>query len=91
MMTFRAITLAALLLALAGPVSESQAQSCLSARDPQARALVEQGQVAQFGDALARAGISSNDVAGVQLCGSGGGYFYRVQLRQGGTQNIPAS
>lgn len=91
MIKFRAITLAALLLALAGPLSEGQAQSCMSGRDPAARALVEQGQVAPLGDALARAGLSTGDVADAQLCGTGGGYFYRVQLRQGGTQDIPAS
>ena len=91
MKKYRDIMLAVLMLALVGPLSEAQAQSCMSSGNRQARALVEQGQVAQLGDALARAGISSSDVADVQLCGSGGGYYYRVQLRAGGTQNIPAS
>jgi hypothetical protein len=54
--------------------------------------MVVQGKVMPFPVAARRAGLRPGDVvAVVGLCRNGGGYVYRVKLRQGGTQSIPAN
>ena len=91
MSRFRTIVAALILVAMAGVSSEAVAQGgCMTAQDGQARQLVAQGQVVSVYTAVSRAGISRDDVATVVLCRSGAGYVYRVQLRDGGTRNIPA-
>ena len=82
------IAFAALLLALSGIAAESQAQ-CVS--DSEGHQLVAQGQAIPFPEAASRAGIPANQIVSVALCHAGGGYIYRVKLRQGGTKNIPAN
>jgi hypothetical protein len=84
---------AALLFLAASSLSSSTglAQGCMSGRDPQARALVEQGQVASLAVALNSANLDHNQVASAELCPGGGGYVYRVRLRSGDTRDVPAS
>jgi hypothetical protein len=62
---------------------------CVSGQE--GRALVAEGRVMPFPEAARRAGIADNDVVAVDLCRSGGGFVYRVRLRQGGETTIPAS
>jgi hypothetical protein len=89
----RILILAALFLAAAGPLSPSQAQSCVGRQE--ARQLIQQGQAVSLAVALQRAGISSDQLAGdPQLCQSGGGFAYRVQVVQDGqvsSVTIPAN
>ncbi len=85
------IVAALLFLAPAFLPSESLGQSCMSGGDPQARALVEQGQVVSLAVALNRASLDHNQVASAELCPGGGGYVYRVRLRSGDTRDVPAS
>jgi hypothetical protein len=81
-----------LLLAAAALPSVSAAQ-CVSGK--QARDLIQQGQVVTFPEALQRAGVSRDQVAGnPQLCQAGGGFVYRVRVYQDGQLsgvNIPAN
>jgi hypothetical protein len=88
----RTILLVAMLVAAAGMPSKSLAQ-CVSGQ--QARELISQGQVVTFPEALQRAGVSRDQVAGnPQLCQGGGGYVYRVRVYQDGQLsgvNIPAN
>jgi hypothetical protein len=81
-----------LLLAAAGTPSASLAQ-CVSGQ--QARELIAQGQVVTFPEALQRAGVSRDQVAGnPQLCQAGGGFVYKVRVYQDGQLsgvNIPAN
>jgi hypothetical protein len=89
MSTIRAIAGALFILA-AGSWSAAEAQ-CVSGRN--GRELVAQGEVMPFPEAARQAGISSDQVVGVQLCRSGGGYVYRVRVLRGGkvrSVNIPA-
>jgi hypothetical protein len=84
------IALVALLLATAAPVSPGMAQGgCVS--NSEGHQLVAQGQAITFPEAASRAGIEANQVVGVQLCQAGGGYVYRVRLRDGRQANIPAN
>ncbi len=78
-----------IILALTGLPAETLAQACVSQGEGQQ--MVAQGQVVPFPVAASRAGIASNEVVSVSLCRGGGGYIYRVKLRQGGTKNIPAN
>ncbi len=80
----------ALLIATALPWGGAAA-ACMSGQDARVMQLLEQNQVVPFPAAASRAGIPANQVAAVQLCEAGGGYVYRVKLRQGGTQEIPAN
>jgi hypothetical protein len=84
----RIIAVAAL-LAFSGLPGAAMAQGCVSGQE--ARQLLDQGQVIPFPEAAARAGLESNQVADAQLCQSGGGYVYRVRLRDGGQASIPAN
>jgi hypothetical protein len=81
-----------LLLAAAGLPSAGMAQ-CVSGKE--ARQLIQQGQVVTFPEALQRAGVARDQVAGnPQLCQGGGGYVYRVRVYQDGKlsgRNIPAN
>ncbi len=81
------------LLATAGAPSPGLAQSCVSGQE--ARQLLEQGQAVPFPEAIRRAGISPNQLAGdPQLCQSGGGFVYVVQVLQDGqvtSVSIPAN
>lgn len=87
------IAIVALFLATAGAPSPSLAQSCVSGQE--ARQLLEQGQAVPFPEAIRRAGISPNQLAGdPQLCQSGGGFVYVVQVLQDGqvtSVSIPAN
>ena len=87
------IAMTALFLATAGQPSPGSAQGCVSGG--QGQQLVAQGQVMPFPEAIRRAGISPNQLAGnPQLCQSGGGFVYRVQVLQDGYVNsvsIPAN
>jgi len=86
----RALASALLALSLCGSVSDGHAQGCLSRQE--GRQLIQQGQVATLPDAMRRAGVSGQ-VIDAQLCGGGGGYVYRVRVRQDGkvrSVNIPA-
>jgi hypothetical protein len=90
MIRLRAIAVAGLFLALSGTGTEGFAQGgCVS--DSEGHQIVAQGQAIPFPEAASRAGIPANQIVGVALCHAGGGYIYRVQLRQGGTKNIPAN
>jgi hypothetical protein len=90
MSNVRTLILAALLLAATGPLAESRAQGgCFSPSE--GHQLVAEGQAITFPEAASRAGIEGNQVVDVQLCRSGGGYIYRVRLRDGGQANIPAN
>ena len=88
----RILILAALFLAAAGPLSPSRAQ-CVGGQE--ARQVLEQGQAVPLPVALQRAGISPDQLAGnPQLCQSGGGFVYRVQVVENGQVNsvtIPAN
>ena len=92
MSTNRAFAVAILLLACAGAFSPAAAQGCVSGGE--GRQLVAEGEVAPFPDALARAGVSADQVVDVQLCQSGGGWVYRVRVLDAGGEvtsvNIPA-
>ena len=85
--------LALLVLCLVGAPSPGMAQGCIDRQ--QARQLFEQGQAIPFPEALRRAGVSRNQLAGdPQLCRGGGGYVYRVRIVQNGqvrAVNIPAN
>ena len=82
MSTYRALAAAALIaLSLAGSVSHGMAQGCIS--DAEFRQLVQQGQVVTLPEAMQRAGVSGQ-VIDAQLCPAGGGYVYRVRVRQDG-------
>jgi len=93
MFAARTILSATLLLAAAGFPSAGLAQSCVSGQ--QARQLLEQGQVVPFPEALRRAGVSRDQLAGnPQLCESGGGLVYKIRVYQDGQLtgvNIPAN
>jgi hypothetical protein len=86
-------TLALMALCLLGTPSQGVAQGCVTRQ--QARQLFEQGQAIPFPEALRRAGLSRNQLAGdPQLCRGGGGYVYRVRIVQNGqvqAVNIPAN
>ena len=82
------IALTALFFGTATPSSPAVAQ-CVS--NSEGHQLVAQGQAITFPEAASRAGIQANQVVGVQLCRSGGGYVYRVRLRDGRQANIPAN
>lgn len=85
-------TAAALLFAFAaiGDVGMAQA-ACVSDRD--FRQLAARGQVVSLPDALRSAGVRGQ-VIEAQLCEAGGGYSYRVRVRQRSGEirslNIPA-
>jgi hypothetical protein len=84
---FLAAGLALLLAAAAVPAG---AQQCVSGGE--GRQLVAQGQVAPLPVALQRAGLGDAQVISARLCRAGGGWSYRVRVRQGGqvrTANIP--
>lgn len=93
MFAARIIFLAALIFATAGLPSAGLSQSCVSGQ--QARQLLEQGQVVPFPEAIRRAGVSRDQLAGdPQLCQSGGGFVYRVRVYQDGQvtgATIPAN
>lgn len=92
MCNFPTLALAWLLAGAIGGLQPGVADAaCMSSRDPQAVRLLQQRAVLPFPTALSRAGISNNQVATVQLCSSGGGYVYRVRLRQGPPKDIPAN
>ena len=84
---------ASLLLGAASLPSEVLAQSCVSGQE--ARQLLEQGQVVPLPEALRRAGVSRDQLAGnPQLCQAGGGFVYKVRVYQDGqlsAVNIPAN
>jgi hypothetical protein len=86
------LTLLATLLAAAGLPSAGLAQ-CVSGQE--ARQLLEQGQVVPFPEALRRAGVSRDQLAGnPELCQAGGGFVYKVRVYQDGQltgANIPAN
>lgn len=66
------------------------AQACVSPAE--GRELLEQGQVVPLPEAMRQAGLNGG-VVGAELCRGGGGYIYRVRLRQSGqvrVVNIPA-
>ena len=92
MFAARITLLATLLFAAAGLPSAASAQ-CVSGQE--ARQLLEQGQVVPFPEALRRAGVSRDQLAGnPQLCQAGGGFVYRVRVYQDGQLtgvNIPAN
>ena len=88
MSRLRTIAFAGLFLALSGIGTASMAQ-CVS--DSEGHQIVAQGQAIPFPEAASRAGIPANQIVSVVLCHAGGGYIYRVQLRQGGTKSIPAN
>lgn len=91
MIKHRAIAAACFALAMGASVGGSLAQGCLSRSE--GRSLMEQGQVLPLPEAMRRAGVSG-DVVDAQLCAGGGGYVYRVRVRQGGDVkpiSIPAS
>jgi hypothetical protein len=80
---------AAVAIALSAFAGGAFAQGCVSGQE--ARQLIDQGQVVPFPEAASRAGLAANQVVDVQLCQAGGGYVYRVRLRDGGEANVPAS
>ena len=88
MSRLRIIAVAAL-LAFSGLPNAAMAQGCASREE--ARQLLDQGQVIPLPEATSRAGIEDNDVVDAQLCQAGGGYVYRVRLRDGGQASIPAN
>ena len=89
----RTLVIAALFLGTAGFFSAATAQNCLSAQE--ARPILQQGQAVPLAEALQRAGIDSDQLAGnPQLCQSGGGFVYRVRVYQDGqlsSRTIPAN
>jgi hypothetical protein len=89
----RVIILAALLLAGACLPSAGLAQGCVSGRE--ARQLIQQGQVVPLPEALRRAGVARNQIAGnPRLCAGGGGFVYQVRVVQDGqvtSVTIPAN
>ena len=88
MSRLRTIAVAGLFLALSGIGTQSMAQ-CVS--DLEGHQIVAQGQAIPFPEAASRAGIPANQIVSVALCHAGSGYIYRVELRQGGSKNIPAN
>jgi hypothetical protein len=95
MTRFRALAAALLLTAFAGSTPGAMAQGgCISGRGEE-RQLIQEGKVVSLGEALQRAGLSSDQVVEVQLCQAGGGYVYRVRVLQPGGKvrgmNIPAN
>jgi hypothetical protein len=89
----RTLVLAALFLGIAGVFSNTSAQSCVGGQ--QARQILQQGRAVPLAEALQRAGISPDQLAGnPQLCQSGGGFVYRVRVYQDGqlsSRTIPAN
>jgi hypothetical protein len=83
------IVVAAALIGLSFLSDGAHAQACVPNRD--ARQIIEQGQALPFAEAAARAGIEANQVVDADLCQGGGGYVYRVRLRDGGQTDIPAN
>ena len=72
--------------------SVAPAQSGCASR-AEGRQLLEQGQVVPLPEAMRRAGLPSGAVVDAQLCREGGGYVYRVRVRQNGNvrqAKIPA-
>lgn len=88
MQRLRIIAVASL-IALCGVTSDGMAQSCVSRQE--ARQLLDQGQIIPLPDATSRAGIDASQVVDAELCQGGGGYVYRVRLRDGGQANVPAN
>jgi hypothetical protein len=93
MFAARITFLATLLFAVAGLPSAGMAQNCVSGQE--ARQLLEQGQIVPLPEALQRAGVSRDQLAGnPQLCESGGGLVYKIRVYQDGQLtgvNIPAN
>ena len=90
MSKYRALAAALIALSLAGSVSDGLAQGCIS--EAEFRQLVQQGQVVTLPEAMQRAGVSGK-VIDVELCQAGGGYVYRVRVRQDGqvqSHQLPA-
>jgi hypothetical protein len=89
----RTLILAALFVGTAGLSSEGWAQNCVGGQE--ARQILQQGQAVPLAEALQRAGISPDQLAGnPQLCQSGGGFVYRVRVYQDGqlsSRAIPAN
>ena len=87
------LTLVAMLLLAAAGFSPAALAQCVSGQ--QARELISQGQVVTFPEALQRAGVQRDQVAGnPQLCSAGGGFVYKVRVYQDGQLtgvNIPAN
>jgi hypothetical protein len=77
------VALVALLLAVDGSSPVFAQGNCVSARA--GRELIQQGQAVPFPEALRRAGIRRNQLAGnPRLCKSGRGFSYRVQVLENG-------
>jgi hypothetical protein len=95
MSTIRTLAIAAVMLTLAGSPAAVAQGVCMSGQDPNVRALLASGQVATFPQALQRAGIPADQVAGdPQLCATPSGYEYRVTVVRGGQvtpMSIPAN
>lgn len=93
MIRLRIIAVAALVLAMAGSASPSLAQGCVSGRE--GRALLEEGRIIPFPEALRRAGYGSDQLAGdPELCQAGGGFVYQVRVVRDGqvsSVSIPAN
>ena len=90
MIRSRRFAAACLALCLAGLPSSGLAQACVSRGE--ARQLLEQGLVVPLPEAMQQAGVEGG-VVEAELCRGGGGYSYRVRLRQNGqvrVVNIPA-
>ena len=89
----RTLILALLFLGAAVPFADAWAQGCVGGQE--AREILQQGQAIPLAEALQRAGISPDQLAGnPQLCQSGGGFVYRVRVNQGGelsSVTIPAN
>lgn len=87
----RTILAAAVLIGLGCAPAPAVAQGCLSGSE--GRQVLEQGQAMPLPEAMRRAGVSGQ-VIDAQLCGGGGGYVYRVRIRQDDGEirslNIPA-
>jgi len=89
----RTLVLAALFVGTLGLSSDGWAQSCVGGQE--ARQILQQGQAVPLAEALQRAGISPDQLAGnPQLCQSGGGFAYRIRVYQDGqlsSRTIPAN
>lgn len=80
---FLIAALAAFLLAAPGTSPGRAQANCVSGKA--GRELLEQGQILPFPEAIRRAGISPNELAGdPRLCKSGRGFSYRVRVLQNG-------
>jgi hypothetical protein len=77
------------LLAICNLADGALAQACVSREE--ARQLIDQGQVVTLAQAASSAGITDNQIVDAQLCQGGGGYVYRVRLRDGGQTDIAAN